>query len=65
MTGTYKAEPHISLLRTKGNDLYDFSEYLKIFSKISLSKASIGEIRLSMIGSHDGKDYFNEEILQL
>ena len=65
MSGTYKAEAHISLLRTKGDDLFDFTEYLKTLNKITIPKATTSEIRLSVIGSHDGNDYFNEEIVQL
>ena len=59
----YVATPHISLLRTKGKDLYDFTTYLnKLKNAVNLKKVNINEIRVSMIGSHDGVDYYNEAI---
>ena len=65
VSGTYKADPHLTIFKTKGQDLYDFTQYLKIFKNINIPKITVSEIRLSMIGTHDGKDYFNEEIVQL
>ena len=65
-TQTYKAdEPHISLLRTKGEDIYDFTDYLVTLKDINLAKVQVSEVRLSMIGSFDGEDFFNEQIVKL
>lgn len=63
--GMYVSDPHISLLKTRGQDLFDFTYYKTALKHINLKKVSINQIRLSMISSFDGQDYYNEAIHKL
>jgi hypothetical protein len=56
----YKAEQHITLLKTKGGDIIDATPYIKMFNKINLGKTNVPEIRMSILGSFDGENYFDE-----
>jgi hypothetical protein len=52
---TYKMDKqHVTIMRTKGNDLIDGAPYIKAFSKLNFGKININKIALSMIGSGDG-----------
>lgn len=60
-TDMYRAEQqHLTILKTKGKDIIDATQYLKTFSKLNVGKVPVTDIRLSMIGSFDGEDYYNE-----
>lgn len=56
-------QQHVTFLKTKNNDIIDAGPYLKLFSKLNLGKVNIPEIRLSMIGTFEDNDYFNEYIV--
>jgi len=56
----YKAEQqHLTILKAKGKDLIDATQYLKMFSKINIGKVGVSEICLSAIGSFDGEKYYD------
>jgi hypothetical protein len=40
--------------------LIDGAPYLKAFGKINLGKINLNKIAMSMMGSFDGKGYFDE-----
>ena len=63
-TDMYRTEqPHLTLLKTQGNDIIDATAYLKQLGKLQIPKVSFADIRLSMIGSFDGEGYFDEIVV--
>jgi len=56
-------QQHLTILKTKGKDLIDGTQYLKTFSKLNIGKFPVTDIRLSIIGSYDGESYFDEYII--
>jgi 2'-5' RNA ligase len=62
-TDMYKAEqPHLTLLKTKNNDIIDATTYLKQLAKLNIPRPVFSDIRLSVIGSFDGEGYFDEVV---
>lgn len=61
----YKAEQHLTILKTKGEDIIDATNYLKSLAKLNIPKVTFSDIRMSMIGSFDGKNYFDEMVFPL
>ena len=58
-------QQHLTLLKTKGEDIIDATAYLKQFAKINVPKVSFSDIRLSCIGSFDGESYYDEIVIPL
>ena len=51
---------HVTILKTKGKDLIDGEPYLKMFGKLNLGRIQIKQVTMSVVGSFNGKEYFNE-----
>ena len=59
-TDMYRCEQtHLTVLKTKGNDIIDASLYLKQMNKLTIPKANFQDVRMSVIGSFDGENYFD------
>ncbi len=58
----YRAEQHLTILKTKGEDLIDAGMYLKALAKLNIPKVTFADMRLSVIGSFDGKGYYDEMV---
>jgi 2'-5' RNA ligase len=61
----YRAEQHLTILKTKGEDLIDATDYLKSLNKLNIPKVTFTDIRMSMIGTFDGSGYFDEMMFPL
>ena len=60
----YRTEqPHLTLLKTKGNDIIDATTYLKQLGKLTIPKVTFADIRLSIIGSFDGEGYYDQIVV--
>ena len=63
-TDMYRTEQtHLTILKTKNNDIIDATQYLKQTSKLVIPKVNFSDIRLSMIGSFDGEGYYDELVV--
>ena len=59
-TDSYKAKQvHLTLLKIKGEDIIDATQYLKQLGKLNIPRPSFTDIRLSMIGSFDGEGFYD------
>lgn len=58
----YRAEQHLTILKTKGEDIIDATAYLKSLAKLNIPKVTFSDMRMSMIGTFDGKGYFDEMV---
>ena len=60
----YRTEQtHLTLLKAKGDDIIDATTYLKQLAKFSIPKVNFSDIRMSMLGTFDGKEYFDEFVI--
>ena len=58
---SYRMEqPHLTLLKTKGKDIIDASDYLKKLGKLNFGKTGVSRVAMSAIGSFDGEQYYDE-----
>ena len=63
-TDMYRTEQtHLTILKTKNNDIIDATQYLKQTSKLAIPKVNFSDMRLSMIGSFDGEGYYDEVVI--
>ena len=63
-TDMYRTEQtHLTILKTKGDDIIDATTYLKQLAKLWIPKVNFSDIRLSMLGTFDGDEYFDEFVI--
>ena len=55
----------MTILQTKGDDLIDAGPYLKGLAKLNIPKVTFFDMRLSVVGSFDGKGYFDEMVFPI
>jgi len=55
----------VTILQTKGDDLIDAGPYLKGLAKLNIPKVTFSDMRLSVVGSFDGKGYFDEMVFPI
>jgi len=58
----YRAVQHLTILKTKGDDIIDATPYLKALSILNIPKVTFTDMRLSVVGSFDGKGYYDEMV---
>ena len=63
-TDMYRTEQtHLTILKTKGDDIIDATMYLKQLAKFSIPRVNFSDIRLSMLGSFDGEEYYDDFVI--
>ena len=63
-TDMYRTEQtHLTILKAKGEDIIDATMYLKQLAKFTIPRVNFSDIRMSMLGSFDGEEYYDEFVI--